>query len=86
MPLGSSYALCALALGQAVVAAPRLVARAMENLNTWLASKTTVALNGILDNMGASGEYAQSADSGIVIAVQNLNTIRLKVAKLERFL
>lgn len=68
MPLKSSYALCALALGQAVVAAPQLVSRATESLDTWLASETTVALDGILDNIGASGTYAESADSGIVIA------------------
>jgi glucoamylase len=61
-------ALCALTLGQAVFAAPRLAARATTSLDTWLASETAVARQGILDNIGSSGVYATSADPGIVIA------------------
>ena len=66
MARGLSLALCALTLSQSAVAAPKLVSRA--NLDTWLDSETTFSLNGILDNIGASGAYAQSAKPGIVIA------------------
>ncbi|KAJ5131642.1 hypothetical protein N7448_005800 [Penicillium atrosanguineum] len=61
-------ALCALTLGQAVLAAPQLAARATSSLDTWLASETAVARQGILDNIGAGGAYAASAKAGIVIA------------------
>ncbi|KAJ5212773.1 uncharacterized protein N7498_004419 [Penicillium cinerascens] len=61
-------ALCALTLGQAVLAAPHLEARATGSLDTWLASETSVARQGILHNIGASGVYAASAKPGIVIA------------------
>lgn len=61
-------ALCALSLGHAVVAAPQLEARATASLDAWLASETTVAREGILDNIGSSGAYAASAKPGIVIA------------------
>lgn len=61
-------ALGALALGHAVVASPQLAPRATTSLDTWLASETTVAREGILDNIGSSGAYAASAKSGIVIA------------------
>jgi hypothetical protein len=61
-------ALCALTLGQAVLAASRLAAGATTSLDTWLASETTVARQGILDNIGSSGVYATTADPGIVIA------------------
>ena len=61
-------ALWALTLGQAVLAAPQLAARATSSLDTWLASETTVARQGILDNIGAGGAYAASAKAGIVIA------------------
>lgn len=57
-----------MALGHAVVAAPQLAARATTSLDTWLASETTVAREGILNNIGSSGAYAASAKPGIVIA------------------
>ncbi|RHZ43995.1 putative glucan 1,4-alpha-glucosidase [Aspergillus thermomutatus] len=63
-----SYALCALALGHAAVAAPQLSPRATVSLDTWLATETTVSLNGILANIGASGAYAKSAKAGVIIA------------------
>ncbi|GFF35707.1 glucoamylase [Aspergillus udagawae] len=63
-----SYALCALALGHAAIAAPRLSPRATGSLDTWLATETTVSLNGILANVGADGAYAKSAKPGIIIA------------------
>jgi glucoamylase len=37
-------------------------------LDAWLATETTFSLNGILDNIGASGAYAESAGDGVVIA------------------
>lgn len=62
-------ALCALTLGHAVVAA-----RATGSLDTWLATETSVARQGILDNIGSSGAYAASAKSGIVVASPSTNT------------
>ncbi|KAJ5461429.1 Glucoamylase [Penicillium daleae] len=62
------YALGALALGQTALAAPQLSPRATASLDSWLATETTFALNGILNNIGASGAYAQSAKNGAVIA------------------
>ncbi|KAJ5684876.1 uncharacterized protein N7477_001221 [Penicillium maclennaniae] len=66
-------ALWAWTLGQAVLATPQLEARATGSLDTWLASETTVARQGILDNIGASGAYAASAKPGIVIASPSLD-------------
>lgn len=62
------YALGALALGQNALAAPQLSPRATTSLDAWLATETTFSLNGILNNIGASGAYAQSAKNGAVIA------------------
>lgn len=62
------YALGALALGQNALAAPQLSPRATTSLDAWLATETTFSLNGILNNIGASGTYAQSAKNGAVIA------------------
>ncbi|GAM40713.1 glucoamylase GlaA [Talaromyces pinophilus] len=60
---------CALAaFGHSALAAPGLSPRATSSLDAWLASETTVSLNGILDNIGASGAYAASAKAGVVIA------------------
>ncbi|KAJ5689840.1 hypothetical protein N7462_004232 [Penicillium macrosclerotiorum] len=64
-------ALYALAFSQAAVAAvaaPQLAPRATSSLDSWLSSETTIARQGILDNIGSSGAYAASADPGIVIA------------------
>lgn len=66
-------ALCALTLGHAVVAAPSLAARATGSLDTWLATETSVARQGILDNIGSSGAYVASAKSGIVVASPSTN-------------
>ena len=63
-----SYALCALALGHAAIAAPQLSPRATGSLDTWLATETTVSLNGILANIGADGAYAKSAKPGVIVA------------------
>lgn len=63
-----SSLLCALAFGQSALAAPHLFDRAASALDSWLATETTTALNGILDNIGSSGAYAASAKSGVVIA------------------
>ncbi|OOQ87442.1 Glucoamylase [Penicillium brasilianum] len=61
-------ALYALSFAHAAVAAPQLAPRATGSLDTWLASETTVARQGILDNIGSSGAYAASAKPGIIIA------------------
>ncbi|KAL4893274.1 Six-hairpin glycosidase-like protein [Aspergillus ambiguus] len=63
-----TLALHGLAIVQSVTAAPQLSPRATVSLDAWLASETSVALDGILDNIGSSGAYAASAKSGIVIA------------------
>jgi glucoamylase len=62
-------ALCALTFGSTVLAAPQMLApRATGSLDTWLASETTVARTGILDNIGSGGAYAATVKSGIVLA------------------
>ncbi|CAG8084183.1 unnamed protein product [Penicillium salamii] len=63
-------ALWALALGHAAFAAPQipLAPRATGSLDTWLASETTVARQGILNNIGSAGAYSASAKPGILIA------------------
>ncbi|KAL4919494.1 Six-hairpin glycosidase-like protein [Aspergillus aurantiobrunneus] len=63
-----SCALQALALGQIAFATPLLDPRATGSLDTWLATETPIALNGVLNNIGSGGAYAASADPGIVIA------------------
>ncbi|KAL1962884.1 hypothetical protein VTN77DRAFT_9062 [Rasamsonia byssochlamydoides] len=63
-----SYALFALALSQAVMAEPLLKPRATASLDSWLAMETSYALECILNNIGSSGAWAQSADRGIVVA------------------
>ena len=60
-------ALWALTFGQAL-AVPQLMPRATTSLSSWLTSETSVAKQGIIDNIGSAGAYAKSADSGIVIA------------------
>jgi glucoamylase len=63
-------ALWALALGHAVIAAPPQVALAprASSVDSWLASETTIARQGILNNIGSAGAYAASAKPGVVIA------------------
>ncbi|KAJ5159273.1 Six-hairpin glycosidase [Penicillium coprophilum] len=63
-------ALWALTLGHAAIAAPNilLAPRATGSLDTWLASETTVARQGILDNIGSDGAHAANAKPGIVVA------------------
>lgn len=73
--------LCALVLGQSALAAPHLSRRATTSLDAWLASETTVSLNGILNNIGASGAYAQSASAGIVIASPSTSSPDCKFVK-----
>lgn len=63
-----SFALHALSLAQAVLGAPQLSPRAATGVDAWLATETTVALDGILANIGSSGAYAKSAKPGVVIA------------------
>ncbi|KKA18333.1 Glucan 1,4-alpha-glucosidase [Rasamsonia emersonii CBS 393.64] len=63
-----SYALFALALSPAVMADPLLKSRATASLSSWLATETSYALEAILNNIGSSGAWAQSASPGIVVA------------------
>ena len=68
-------ALSALAFGQSAVAAPQpaILPRATGSLDTWLATETTVAKNGVLNNIGSTGAHAASAKPGIVIASPSLS-------------
>lgn len=62
-------ALWALTLGHAAVAVPQTLGpRATGSLDTWLASETVVARQGILDNIGSAGAHAANAKPGIVLA------------------
>ncbi|KGO67460.1 Six-hairpin glycosidase [Penicillium italicum] len=62
-------ALWALTLGHAVMTTAQVLApRATGSLDTWLASESTVARQGILDNIGSAGAYAANAKPGIVLA------------------
>lgn len=45
-----------------------LEARATGSLTSWLASESPIALQGVLNNIGAAGSKAQGAKSGIVVA------------------
>ena len=73
-PLLAAAALCVLALNPVVTAVMLLTAQAtMARLEDWLASEISVARQGILDNIGASGAHASSANSGIVIASPSTN-------------
>lgn len=56
-----------------VTASALIAPRATTSLDTWLASETAVALQGIQDNIGSSGAYAESASSGVVIASPSTN-------------
>lgn len=63
-------ALWAVILGHAAIAALQapLAFRKPHDLDTWLASETAVARQGILDNIGSSGAYAATAKPGVLIA------------------
>lgn len=74
--------LCALALSPVVAATARLEVRATGSLDSWLASETTVARQGILNNIGSNGAYAASAKSGIVIASPSTNNPNCKKMQL----
>ena len=76
-------ALWALTLGYAAVAAPQiLVPRGTGSLDTWLASETAVARQGILDNIGSAGAYAATAKPGIVVASPSTSNPDCKVSQL----
>lgn len=62
-------ALAALVLSLSYTATSKpLEARATGSLTSWLASESPIALQGVLNNVGASGSKAQGAKSGIVVA------------------
>lgn len=50
------------------IALPDIGPRATGSLNSYIASESPIALQGILDNIGADGSDAAGADPGIVIA------------------
>jgi glucoamylase len=52
----------------AVTQAAKFVPRATGSLDTWLASETSIALNGVLDNIGSSGAFTEGISSGVVVA------------------
>ncbi|EFX05149.1 beta-glucosidase [Grosmannia clavigera kw1407] len=73
MLLSVSRALCALTIGRVALAAPssldaQLRFRESTSLDSWLESEATIAIDRILANIGNKGQYATSADSGIIIA------------------
>lgn len=49
-------------------AAVEFVPRASGSLDSWLATETPIALQGVLDNIGSSGAFTEGADGGIVLA------------------
>ena len=69
MPALLAWGLIVLALGPTVLGAPSSseYVRA-EEVTVWLAKESEVALERILSNIGRDGQYAQSAEPGIVIA------------------
>lgn len=42
--------------------------RASGSLDSWLATETPIALQGVLNNIGSSGAFTEGADEGIVLA------------------
>ncbi|GAM83340.1 hypothetical protein ANO11243_013270 [Dothideomycetidae sp. 11243] len=46
----------------------RLLPRATGDLSSWLATENTVALQGILNNIGSNGSLVQGAGPGVVVA------------------
>ena len=50
-----------------------LEARATGSLTSWLASESPIALQGVLNNIGASGAKVPGASNGIVVASPSTN-------------
>ncbi|CAK7238438.1 glycoside hydrolase 15 protein [Sporothrix eucalyptigena] len=65
-----SWLLSALTVANVALAAPqpKLAPRATTTASAWLVSESAISLERILSNIGATGQYALSADSGIIIA------------------
>lgn len=61
-------ALTALSLLTSVHGAAEFALRATGSLDSWLATETPIALQGVLNNIGSSGAFTNGADEGIVIA------------------
>lgn len=59
MLLGASFALSS---------PENIQERATGSLSSWLSSENTVALQGVLNNIGASGSKASGASAGVVVA------------------
>lgn len=47
--------------------------QASSSLDAWLASESPIALQGVLDNIGAGGAKAVGAKAGIVVASPSQN-------------
>lgn len=47
--------------------------QASSSLDTWLISESTIALQGVLNNIGPGGSKAQGAAAGIVVASPSKN-------------
>lgn len=62
------HSLFLISLVHAQPAQEQLQARATGSLTSWLASESPVALQGILNNIGASGSLVSGASPGIVVA------------------
>lgn len=60
-------------VGLAVGLFTELIKRESASLDSWLATESPYALDGVLNNIGANGGKAQGASSGIVVASPNKN-------------
>ncbi|RJE18470.1 glucan 1,4-alpha-glucosidase [Aspergillus sclerotialis] len=60
-------------VGLAVARVTGLIKRESASLDSWLATESRYALDGILNNIGANGGKAQGASSGIVVASPSKN-------------
>lgn len=66
--LSALCALGSLSVAQAAVARNPLHVRASGSLDSFLATETPIALQGVLNNIGPSGQNAPGASAGIVVA------------------
>ena len=60
-------------VGLVVARATGPIKRQSTSLDSWLATESPYALDGILNNIGANGGNAQGASSGIVVASPSKN-------------
>lgn len=61
--------LAALSLAQVAIGAPReILPRATGALDSWLATETPYALDGVLSNIGTDGKKVAGANAGVIVA------------------